>query len=189
MFESLTTKFWLTLTLAISMVVGGAVAAYALEDWQKNAPDLRNSNTGKHIEFDWSKAKDPIRIPQEGLAVIIDHDRLVQFPDAQPYINSENNRTMIPIRFVAQELGVKVDWDGEKQIAIMITPNTRISLPVGSNKALVNGQEKTFDAPAEIRDDRTYVPLRFVSEAMGAQVKWIPPRQIYVDRPKGGMER
>ena len=50
--------------------------------------------------------------------------------------------------------------------------NTSIILYIGSSIAYLNGQKIILDSPAFIENDRTYTPVRFISEALGADVKW-----------------
>jgi hypothetical protein len=100
----------------------------------------------------------------------------VKFPDAMPYF--ENNRVMIPIRFVSEALGAKVDYkkitSGAKvtRTVIIALGDKNISMDINSTKVLVDEKIVTLDAPARLQQNRTYVPLRFVSEALGASVKW-----------------
>ena len=92
--------------------------------------------------------------------------------DAEPFIKSGiNSRTMVPIRFIGEALGVEVKWvDEDRQVTIR-DPHNFIILTIDSDKVLVNNSEKTLDCPAEILPPgRTFVPFRFVSENLGAQV-------------------
>ena len=95
----------------------------------------------------------------------------VSFPDAKPYINSDS-RTLVPVRFVAEALGAKVDWVNDSQTVVITKDSDTITLKIGENRAFVNGTEKTFDTKAVINADRTFVPLRFVSEALKKKVFW-----------------
>ncbi len=90
----------------------------------------------------------------------------VEFPDAQPYID-ENNRTQVPVRALAEAMGAAVDWDEASQTVTINDGNTSVSLVIGSDVITANGEETKMDTAAVIKDDRTYVPIRFVSEAMG----------------------
>jgi hypothetical protein len=95
----------------------------------------------------------------------------VKFKDAKPFINSEN-RTVVPVRFVAEALGAKVDWKGETRTVIIDQEQKHIELVIGAMEATVDSETVKFDTKAEIYFDRTFVPLRFVSEALGATVGW-----------------
>lgn len=96
----------------------------------------------------------------------------VNFPDQQPYIN-ENNRTMVPVRFISESLGAEVEWDDKNKTVIIQKNDKTIKLKIGENKADVNDEIIVFDTKAELKNSRTMVPLRFISEALGAKVNWI----------------
>lgn len=83
-----------------------------------------------------------------------------------------NDRTMLPIRFIAEALGAKVDWIEESQTVKITAENIDISLVIGETFANVNGEKIDLDSPSFIENDRTYLPIRFVSEKLGADVKW-----------------
>lgn len=106
----------------------------------------------------------------QGLRVII-NNRLVDFPDVKPFINKDS-RTMVPVRFVSNELGAAVNWDGLTKTVTIQQGGKTIILVIGNTFAHVNGQRIIFDTAAEIVDGRTMVPLRFISETFGAKVVW-----------------
>lgn len=83
-----------------------------------------------------------------------------------------NDRTMLPIRFIAEALGAKVDWIEESQTVKITAENIDISLVIGEDFATVNGEKIDLDSPSFIENDRTYLPIRFVSEKLGADVSW-----------------
>ena len=88
-----------------------------------------------------------------------------------------NDRTMLPIRFIAEALGAKVDWIESSQTVKVTTDGIEIVLVIGENYATVNGKKVELDSPAFIENDRTYLPLRFVSENLGAKVEWLEETQ------------
>jgi len=94
---------------------------------------------------------------------------VVDFPDQEPFI--ANSRTFVPLRFVSEALGGKVDWEGSTQTAI-VDRGVHVEMKIGSKTPTVNGMAKALDAPARLTNGRTMVPLRFVSEALGAEVIW-----------------
>lgn len=102
----------------------------------------------------------------------------IQFPDAIPTI--VNDRTMIPVRAVMENLGQLVEWDPDTRTVTIMSPTVEqtILLTIDSTTAVVTrGEferiETTLDAPAFINeDDRTMVPLRFLSETCGYTVLW-----------------
>ncbi|MBQ9133988.1 MAG: family 43 glycosylhydrolase [Clostridia bacterium] len=92
--------------------------------------------------------------------------------DAAPVI--QNSRTMLPVRFVAESFDAKVEWDGKTSTAIITNADTTIEITVGASVAKINGADTKLDAPAYIdpASNRTYLPVRFVAEALGAKVSW-----------------
>ena len=83
-----------------------------------------------------------------------------------------NDRTVLPIRFVAEALGADVEWFEDEQRVKITKEQSVIDIFIGSDNALVNKQEKILDCQAFIENDRTFIPIRFVSESMGAKVDW-----------------
>jgi len=91
--------------------------------------------------------------------------------DAEPYINAEAGRTLIPVRFVSEALGAEVDWDPETSKAVITYGEKEIILTTGSAEVQVNGDKQIIDcAPVILPPGRTFVPLRFVSETLEAEV-------------------
>lgn len=97
------------------------------------------------------------------------NQKAVSFPDTKPYL--DNNRVLIPARFVSVALGGTVDYKN-KVITIKKADGTTITMKINSAKVNVGGKTVTLDVPAKVVKGRTVVPLRFVSEAMGATVDW-----------------
>jgi hypothetical protein len=98
----------------------------------------------------------------------------VSFPDQQPIINKDN-RTLVPVRFVSETLGAKVGWNSKnKEVQINHEAKQKdIKLWVNKKNYTVNGESKTMDTKAELtKKSRVIVPLRFVSEGLGADVRW-----------------
>ena len=107
--------------------------------------------------------------PVEKDMKIIITDRLV-ISDVLPYIHED--RTFVPIRFISEELGFDVTWDGaEKKITISKEDN-KVKLQIGSTTMKVNDKEVKLEAPAALAKDRTFVPLRAISEAFGLKVDY-----------------
>ena len=111
--------------------------------------------------------------------------KTIDFPDARPFIDTQSNRTMIPVRFVAENLGCKVDWNGDLRVVYIQKNDTLIELKIGVLEAIVGGKVISLDTKAVIKENRTFVPLRFVSEALGAFVEWNgDTRTVYITTSK-----
>ncbi len=110
--------------------------------------------------------------PGKDVAIVDGEDVLLEVP-----AKIINNRTMVPIRFVAESLGFKVVWDGSTK-RVTIGDNNNILLKIGSKTATVDGATFTLDAPPTIENGRTLIPLRFVSESLGAEISWDSKEKI-----------
>jgi peptidoglycan DL-endopeptidase LytE len=110
---------------------------------------------------------------------IMIENQIVQFPDAKPFID-ENGRTQVPVRFVADQLGFQVNWKRENgAVKVMLAKDAKsIALKEGETVATINGQPVSLDSSVMIRNDRTYVPIRFVAESVGKHVQWDDNRNI-----------
>lgn len=98
-----------------------------------------------------------------------------QVNDVAPLIR--NNRTMLPSRFVAESLGAVVSWNEEKELVTIKGKDkdgadVTILITIGAEYATVNGKAVKLDSPAFLENDRTYTPIRFISERLGASVEW-----------------
>lgn len=90
--------------------------------------------------------------------------------DAEPFIKKGN--TFVPFRAIAETLNAEVTWNPEERSITVSKDGVNIKLVVDSKTATVNGQNVSLDAPATITKGSTYVPVRFVSEALRATVLW-----------------
>lgn len=84
----------------------------------------------------------------------------------------ENGRTLVPMRDIFEALGATVVWNPADQSIVAQKESTRVSLQIGSRTAHVDGRNVWLDHAPVISNGSTMVPLRFVSEALGAQVDW-----------------
>lgn len=112
----------------------------------------------------------PLSAVELPLRVVVNGNK-IEFPDAQPYID-ENGRTQTPARFIGEALGVKVTWDGKEQKAEFEKAGSKLVLYIGKKEYTLNGQIKYMDTAAVLKEDRTFVPARYVAEAFGASVRW-----------------
>lgn len=82
----------------------------------------------------------------------------------------ENGRTLVPLRAIFEALGARIEWNGATRTVTGTRGSRTVVLTVDSDQARVDGQEVRLAVPAKIRGGRTFVPLRFVAEALGASV-------------------
>ena len=84
----------------------------------------------------------------------------------------QNGRTLVPMRAFFEAMGADVEWEIETRTAVGKRNDTEVRIPVGSDQPTVDGDVLNIDVPAVTRNDRTFVPLRFVGEAFGDTVDW-----------------
>lgn len=119
----------------------------------------------------------------EGQIQVLVQGAPVQF-DAAPFI--ESGRTLVPLRALSEQLGFTVDWEPTEQRITLSKGNAGLVLWVGRLEAQVNGTTFTLDAaPQILAGNRTFVPLRFVSEHLGAHVHWDGEKQHVRVTPDG----
>ncbi|MBR6524106.1 MAG: N-acetylmuramoyl-L-alanine amidase [Clostridia bacterium] len=96
-----------------------------------------------------------------------------------------NDRTMVPVRAFLEALDARVSWNDEKKQVTARTDDTKIILVIGSNVAYVNSVLKSLDSPPVIVNSRTLVPVRFISESLGYEVRWVEKsRSVFIKTPK-----
>lgn len=106
-------------------------------------------------------AEEPIKIVINGNTVE---------PDAAPYI--EDGTTMVPLRIIMENLGANVVWDGKEQSIRITKDDVNIRLQINNKTAMKNGVEIELRVAAALKNSRTFVPLRFIAESLGADVEW-----------------
>jgi len=99
----------------------------------------------------------------------------VRFEGAQP--RQMDGRVLVPLRGVLEKMGANVDWLASSQTVVATKGSMELNLPIRSRTATVNGREVRLDVPAMTIAGSTMVPLRFVSEALGADVRWASATQ------------
>ena len=137
---------------------GGSSSGGRKSKTQKNETKVEETK-----ENNETKAKEKTIVEMQiGRKSISVNGNLAQ-KDAAPVI--QNSRTLVPIRFITESLGGAVAWNGESKEATLLLDGKEIKMTIG--KTL----EKYGVAPV-IMDSRTYVPVRFVADALGAQTSW-----------------
>jgi hypothetical protein len=117
----------------------------------------------------------------DGTAVVFSDDTGYPFVDA-------NGRTLVPLRVTMETYGCEVFWDNENKSAIVYRDGGTVVCPIGKNSILVNGETVAIDTAAVIVDNRTYLPIRCVLEAVGAAVDWDgAARNVLVTRGDTGV--
>lgn len=105
--------------------------------------------------------------------------------DARPFI--ENSRTFVPVRYLSNALGVTDDYIGwESPKVTLDEPGFPVVvLAIGSKTIKSDGKATSMDVAPLLREGRTYLPARWVAEALGYQVEWDAKNQVVLCWPKG----
>lgn len=104
----------------------------------------------------------------QGINIVINNNK-VETPDA-PYIKEE--RTLVPLRLISENLGIGVDWDNTNRQVVLKKSSGDILLPIQKDYYLVNGQKVPTEISGEIKNDRTFVPVRLIAELFDRNVGW-----------------
>ena len=115
----------------------------------------------------------PAAIP---VKIVLDGQPVVS--DAPPYID-ENERTMVPVRFIGEGLGAEVGWDEETETAELKLAGSSVYVRIGSRELIRQNKDGTrdtiaMDTVAVINSGRAFVPLRFIAESLGLKIGWDP---------------
>jgi len=131
------------------------------------AKDAAGNATTKNINIKYIKTT-IIKLQVKNAVAMINADTVSL--DAPPII--KNGRTLVPVRFISEALGAEITWDPVFQIIDIELGNDTIRLQIGKNFASVNDKKIAIDTAPIIDHGRTMVPVRFISEALGAEVVW-----------------
>lgn len=88
----------------------------------------------------------------------------------KPYI--KESRTLVPIRVISENLGIAVDWDNDNRQVILNKENNKIALPIEKNYYFLGNNKIATDISGEIKNDRTFVPIRLIAELFDKEVSW-----------------
>lgn len=124
----------------------------------------------------------PVPAGAQGLIRVFIDGRPVNF-DVPP--TAIQGRVLVPLRGIFEQLGATVDYDARTQHILAVRGGQTVELTVGSRQARVNTAPKLLDVPAFTINGRTMVPLRFISEALGAGVQWIEANQTILISSSG----
>lgn len=94
------------------------------------------------------------------------------------------SRTLVPVRFISESIGADVKWDGKTQTVIVKHQERTVKLTLGSKKIFINNKPVVIDVPAESINERTFLPLRALVEALGKKVFYYSNLIIISDNEK-----
>ncbi len=119
--------------------------------------------------------------PSEKIGIRVDNCYI--YSDVDPVI--VNDRTLVPMRAIFEKLDADVSYDDATATATAVREGKTVKITEGSNTAYVDGEAVELDVAATIINDRFVVPIRFVSESLGAKVDWAEvSKTVMITKPK-----
>jgi hypothetical protein len=94
----------------------------------------------------------------------------------------KGDTVLVPLRSMFEQTGATVSWDSSSKTVKVVKPGAEVDVTVGKPEVTINGETRPLDVPPEIYDGVVLVPLRVISEGMGAYVQWVPDKQLVVVR-------
>lgn len=132
----------------------------AINNWDFSNIKVSKSNTAPQNNDD-SIIKNDI--------IVILNDKNLEFTQS-PVI--ENGTTLVPMRAIFEAMEASVEWNNDTKTVTSAKDGITIKLTLDSNSAIVNDKEISLAVPAKLINGNTMVPLRFVSESLGTEIKW-----------------
>lgn len=103
-----------------------------------------------------------------GISLVINGKKI----EGEPRPLVIEGRMLVPVRLLSEELGAEVTYNKAENSVVVKDGDTIITIPIGSREVQLNSTVITIDVPAQIIKSRTYIPLRFLVESLGAWVEW-----------------
>ena len=178
-----------TVTLTVTPDEGYVLDELIVLNKDGEKVELADKGNGKYtfkmprggVEVDASfvagSEKEDVVDTEEKVEIVLTIDNKVVLVNDDPVINDvapviKDGRTFLPIRVIAENLGATVTWDEPTQAVTITKGSLEIVIYIGQPYALVNGTPVELDVPAYIDSDRTFLPVRFIAENLGATVTW-----------------
>lgn len=124
---------------------------------------------------DFSRVEDAVCLKLDCPSALVKTEKMpIDEDNANVVPFTSNDRTLVPVRFISEAFGADVAYDGgaTEKVTVKLGSDT-VELTIGSDKIYKNGQEIQIDTAAIVTgDDRTFVPLRAIAEALGKEVFW-----------------
>lgn len=177
-FRKLTRRFAPAL-LALTVLAGTLPAAGAAGSSASFAADLAQLVEDTHEDYFFGSME--LTLGSNQLEV----DGRTITMDVAPMVESATSRTLLPIRYIAEQAGCEVGYEASTQTVLITTPQgEEISCVVGEKAIRLDGMSIASDTPTTAYNNRTYVPIRVVSETLGMEVTWVQESQsILISAP------
>ncbi|MGB6740355.1 MAG: copper amine oxidase N-terminal domain-containing protein [Candidatus Cybelea sp.] len=94
----------------------------------------------------------------------------------------EGGTLLIPLRSMFEQMGATVSYDAGTKTATVSKPGAEVKVTVGKPEVIINGESRPLDVPPMLYQGAVLVPVRVISEGMGAYVQWVPDKRLVVVR-------
>jgi hypothetical protein len=94
----------------------------------------------------------------------------------------KNGTLLIPLRSMFEQMGATVSYDASSKTVTVSKPGSEVKVTVGKPEVMINGESRPLDVPPIIYQGTVLVPVRVISEGMGAYVQWVPDQHVVVVR-------
>jgi lysophospholipase L1-like esterase len=169
------------------------------DGWHKAViKNVENPGGGTEINIGFLYVDDPKA--QDSIAEKLKSQMVLCVGSGDAYVNNEkinidqdhpevvpvvkNGRTLVPVRFISESTGAKVNWDENTKKISITHVGKEIEMTLGSNVMKVNNEEIKLDVPPTVENNRTFIPLRALVEALGKNVYWDGKRIILIGDEK-----
>ncbi len=132
-------------------------------------PEIESRFAAELQEFRAERERYLISLYDPEIIVVV-RGEMLEF-DSKPFID-QNDRLMVPLRFIAEGLEARVDWNPRDRRVTVTQDGQKVVFTIDSSEAVVGSSVLTMDTVPVIQAGRTLVPLRYVSEYLGARVDW-----------------
>lgn len=159
-------------TLTAKPAAGWKFTGWSGDVQSTNNPLAITMDTNKSVIATFAKVSDPdqhvVTLTVGSTTAHVDDQKITL--DSPPAI--VGGRTLVPLRPIIEGLGGTIAWTAGTRSVQVELGGTTLALQIGNRTAVVNGKSATMDVPASIIKGRTMLPIRFISEHLGAQVQW-----------------
>lgn len=167
-------KYWIFigLFLSLSFTLSGCQLISKIFPEKK----LNNENPVEEVT---DKKQLVIRIPINSEVFTV-NDQEISNPDYPPAFVDENSVTLVPLRLISDIIAAKVEWVPETKEIVISDDKKVIRLQINNKKAIVNNVEYTLTSPPVVKNERSYVPVKFIAENLEFKADWIPETKTLV---------
>jgi hypothetical protein len=163
----------LLITVFVLSVAGAAFASPLWEDPDVLPPGQQKKLGIEEEDAQFGPPSFVLQMQQQHRLKVLERKQLLVhgkelISDLPPVI--KDGRTLIPVRAVVMGLGADIEWDEEERTVTVTKGDVVVVIYLDEYKYEVNGEELVLDVPAQLLGNRTFVPLRFLAEALGERV-------------------